>query len=87
MNSADGKGDLLPGKLFLCSSLPETLMDFILINEEACTLRAGQRWAGSGEPEKEKEKQKVKSTRGSQLLLCSRGCHSELFQDSEMVSE
>lgn len=41
MNSADGKGDLLPHKLFLCSSLPETLMDFILINEEACTQRAG----------------------------------------------
>ena len=46
MNSADGKGDLLPCKLFLCSSLPETLMDFILINEEACTLREGTEVGG-----------------------------------------
>lgn len=46
MNSADGKGDLLPRKLFLCSSLPATLMDFILINEEACTQWAGTEVGG-----------------------------------------
>lgn len=30
-----GKGDLLPHELILSSSFPETLMDFILINDEA----------------------------------------------------
>lgn len=46
MNSTSGKGDLLPRKLFLCSSLPATWMDFILINEEACTQRAGTEVGG-----------------------------------------
>lgn len=85
MNSTDGKGDLLPHKLFLCSSLPETLMDFILINEEACTQRAGTgvrgergAWKGEG---------KVKRIRGSSLLPCRWGWRSELLQGSEMVSE
>lgn len=49
MNSlltTDGKRDLLPHKLFVRSSFPETLMDFILINDEAWALRAGTEVGG-----------------------------------------
>lgn len=70
-----GKGDLLPHKLFLSSSFPETWMDFILINGEAWALQAqrevgGELWAWIGEG-------KGKSTGVSWLLMCRRGCHGE----------
>lgn len=73
-----GKGDLLLHKLFLSSSFPETWMDFILINGEAWALQAqrevgGELWAWKGEG-------KGKSTGDSRLLMCRRGCHSELLQ-------
>lgn len=73
-----GKGDLLPHKLFLSSSFPETWMDFILINGEAWALQAqrevgGELWAWIGEG-------KGKSTGVSWLLMCRRGCHRELLQ-------
>ena len=65
-----------PHELILSSSFPETLMDFILINDEA-SGPAGHReeggelgaWRGEGKGER---------TGGSWLLMFGRGCHSEL---------
>lgn len=58
-----------PHKLILSSSFPETLMDFILINDEAWAP-AGTERAGRREPGKEKEKWKEPEVLG---CCCSGG--------------
>lgn len=69
-----GKGDLLPHELFLSFSLPETWMDFILINDEAWALRAEERGAVSSERRKREECQRLLA------IDVQGGCHSVLLQ-------